>query len=43
MCLVMDNDGAESKEGMDAKKPRLPEKGYFAFFIVGNGLEMMEN
>ena len=43
MCLVIDNDGAESKEGMDAKKPRLPEKGYFAFFIVGNALETMEN
>lgn len=39
----MNNDGVESKEGMDAEKPRLPEKGYFAFFVVGNGLETMEN
>ena len=39
----MDDDGVESKEGMDAKKPRLPEKGYFAFFIVHNALEKMEN
>ena len=42
MCLVMSSDGVES-EGMDAKKPRLPEKGYFAFFIVHNALEKMEN
>lgn len=39
----MKDDGVESKEGMDAKKSRLPEKGYFAFFVVGNGLETMEN
>lgn len=42
MFPVMKDDGVES-EGMDAKKPRLPEKGYFAFFIVGNALETMEN
>ena len=39
----MNDDKVESKEGKDAKKPRLPEKGYFAFFIVRNALEALKN
>ena len=39
----MNDEGMESKEGMDAKKPRLPEKEYCAILIVDNALETLNN
>ena len=40
---VMSDEGVELKEGMDAKKSRLLEKGYFAFLIVHNAVGTLKN